>query len=150
MSLLFLLVFLAAVQNVFAYKIKKNKEHWALFGGYALLTYSISAHEGPDGMPVIDLVTINCKGWGNDACQYEGRKLTQEGGNEVNIADENLVNQMFARAETRQEAGEADGTIAETYAILQNDGTYKYYRYIATWAASDPLNIILDVTQINQ
>lgn len=148
-KLLLLLASLAAAQNLFAYKIIKYKEHWALFGGFDVITYDIDAHEGADGKLYIDQVTVNCKGWGNDKCQYEGQKVTNGTVITFDQANENIVNEMFERAEVRQEGGDANGTISETFAIQQQDGSYKYFRYVASWTANDANIITLDVNQIN-
>jgi hypothetical protein len=147
MKLLFILICLISVQNLFAYKVVKNRDHWGIFGGFDKIEDAIEGHTGNDGKFYIDKVTLTCTGNGNDKCEYNGQMVSTDDG-VFEEAGLHILNNIFKSAEEQIEGGVHTGSISITYAILQGNGTYKYFHYIATWNQSTPNKIEVDINEI--
>jgi hypothetical protein len=145
--ILLILVFSAFASNLFAYKVIKTREHWGIWGGFSSVQERTEGHIGSDGNFVIDAVYLKCEGWGHDNCTHTAMAFQNDGG-VLGEAGEAILNNMFAAAEQEQEGGTSSGSFSETHAIQQQDGSYRYFHYTASWNSNDPNTIEIEINEI--
>jgi hypothetical protein len=146
-KILLLIVLAVSIQNLFAYKLVKNRDHWGIWGGYSKIEDIIDGHTTNAGQFIIDKVTLNCTGNGNDKCQYDGHMVQTDDGI-FETAGIQIINNLFKRAEEIVEGGTPNGSFNENYAILQSNGTYKIFNYSVTWNSSEPSKVELNIIEI--
>lgn len=146
-KILLLVVLSVSIQSLFAYKLVKIRDHWGIFGGFSSIEDNIEGHTNSAGVLIIDKVTITCSGHGQEKCQYDGQ-IVQTNDGVFEQAGIQIINSLFKRAEDDMEAGIADGSFSENYAILQTDGTYKVFNYHLVWTSLKPLEIELNIIEI--
>jgi len=139
----FTLILLAT--NLFAVKVVKERDHWGIFGGFAVVQESSRGHFDASGNWVIDVVYLKCFGDGSDKCSYDG---LASGGDILGSSGEGIINDIFKSAEQLVESGNSSGGFSETHAFLQEDGSYRYYRYHAIWNEENPDIIEIEINEI--
>lgn len=146
-----LLILLALIalggQNLFAYEIVKNRDHWGIFGGFSSVKQRTDGFIDNAGIFIITRVTLWCEGWGDDNCRAEAIPVANDGG-VFGTAGTDVINAIFLNAETQQEGGTTSGNISETHAFLQADGTYRYFHYTLAWTPDSPNNMVLNINEI--
>ncbi len=141
-------IFIAFTGKAFAYKIVKERDHWGILGGFSSVEDKVEGHLDSKGEFVIDKVSLKCTGWGNQVCSYTGAAISDDGG-ALGSAGEVIINSLFTLAEQLQEGGQTSGTFSQNHAILQSDGSYRYFHYNVSWSANDPNKIEIDINEIN-
>lgn len=151
MKQLVLLALVLFSVDAFAYKLIKVRDHWGIFGGFSSVESKKESHYDASGTEVIDIIYLNCKGWGDDGCAYMKFAGPTTNGGVLTDASTAVFDEVFAKAEKKIETeGSTNDSFSETHAIQQPDGSYKYFLVSASWnLQTNPDQITVDVQEID-
>lgn len=133
------------VNDVFAVKVIKHRDHHWIFGGYDKVKEV--AEVTSEGM----VVELFCTGNGDMKCKSDIASqsiLTHENGHDLTTPEYELIEDLHEFADTQGGNGESQGTKTEVITISYPDGTLVSYTYQLIWYVDSDGKFVSEVTFI--
>lgn len=133
---------LISLNNVFATKIIKHRDHWGILGGYnRVAEVTDETSEGP-------VIELWCTGWGDMKCKSDiaGRVIIHENGRELTTVEYDLIESLHQIADYNGSNGNNNGSTSETITIGYPDGTTITYTYFLIWYINANGEYVSEVT----